>query len=399
LVMVLPLRAFLIMFLHLANKVGGEPSHAAVLAHRADNAFVKQRWGDAVLAHRGSLLARRGKPAVSDFTSWVGQPGTGQPQTPIEAWQADPKNGYRQVSRGVEHRGLTATHKLKHDAEQIEHLVHTGALPSSFHNASQALWAVWRELENTQNKKQALVKMSREHRQVLRGVYNRVAHLAPAHSTLPERAVQNRDFVQLEVEYLQAQPEILHLDNFLSEEALRRLRRFCVESTIWFDIKPTGYLGSYADDGFSTPLLYQIADELQQAFPHVFKGHPLVHMWAYKYDSDHDGINIHADVARVNVNFWVTEDDANLDPASGGLVVFKMQAPSNASFAEFNSVQGLERAHRMIEADGRRNVTIPYQENRMVMFNSNLWHRTDHFRFKSGYRKRRINITMLFGSR
>ena len=79
--------------------------------------------------------------------------------------------------------------------------------------------------------------------------------------------------------------------------------------------------------------------------------------------------------------------------------MYKKQAPLDSAFNDFNSEKGLKTAKTMIEADGYRNVTVPYRENRIVMFNSNLWHRTDKFKFKPAYKKRRINITMLFGSR
>jgi len=42
---------------------------------------------------------------------------------------------------------------------------------------------------------------------------------------------------------------------------------------------------------------------------------------------------------------------------------------------------------------------IPYNENRVVLFNSNLIHETDKYEFKEGYENRRINVTMLFGRR
>ena len=45
---------------------------------------------------------------------------------------------------------------------------------------------------------------------------------------------------------------------------------------IWYDVKPEGYLGAYWDDGFATPLLFQIADELHAALPRIFKSLPLV---------------------------------------------------------------------------------------------------------------------------
>ena len=42
---------------------------------------------------------------------------------------------------------------------------------------------------------------------------------------------------------------------------------------------------------------------------------------------------------------------------------------------------------------------IPYNENRAVIFNSNLFHETDNYEFKEGYENRRINVTLLFGRR
>ena len=42
-------------------------------------------------------------------------------------------------------------------------------------------------------------------------------------------------------------------------------------------------------------------------------------------------------------------------------------------------------------------VTIPYRENRAVLFHSNLFHKSDQVRFRDGYENRRMNVTMLFG--
>ena len=44
-------------------------------------------------------------------------------------------------------------------------------------------------------------------------------------------------------------------------------------------------------------------------------------------------------------------------------------------------------------------VRVPHKQNRCVIFNSNLFHRTDTLRFKPGYTTRRINLTLLFGER
>jgi hypothetical protein len=46
-----------------------------------------------------------------------------------------------------------------------------------------------------------------------------------------------------------------------------------------------------------------------------------------------------------------------------------------------------------------RKVTIPYRQNRAIIFNSDLFHGTDSVTFRPGYENRRMNITMLYGHR
>ena len=53
--------------------------------------------------------------------------------------------------------------------------------------------------------------------------------------------------------------------------------------------------------------------------------------WAFKYDAKRDGIGIHADDAKVNVNFWITDDSANKDKESGGMIVWK-KTPDKSIF-------------------------------------------------------------------
>jgi len=107
------------------------------------------------------------------------------------------------------------------------------------------------------------------------------------------------------------------VDNLLTPEALTALRRFCQASTIWNKSFDAGYLGTTPESGFACPLLAQIAEEFPRALPEVFRAYPLKYLWAFKYDSRLAGINIHADFAAVNVNFWITPYEANLDPAGG----------------------------------------------------------------------------------
>ncbi len=194
-----------------------------------------------------------------------------------------------------------------------------------------------------------------------------------------------------------ARPQIVVIDNLLTEETLARLRRFCMDSTIWRKAYANGYLGAIPESGFASPLLAQIADELRHAYEGIFGRHPLRYLWAFKCDGRQKGVNIHADFAAVNVNFWITPDEANLDAAHGGLVVWDVAAPLDWDFNRYNNDEAAIRG--FLAEKGAKSVTIPYRANRAVIFDSDLFHETDTIAFRDGYANRRINITMLYGRR
>jgi len=192
-------------------------------------------------------------------------------------------------------------------------------------------------------------------------------------------------------------PQIVVIDDLLTENALDKLRRFCWGSTIWRKVYDEGYLGALPEFGFACPLLSQIAEELRGTFPAIFGEHPLLYLWAFKYDSRLTGTKIHADQAVINVNFWITPDEANLDPNSGGLVIWDAAAPLDWAPAKYNADP--EAARAFLAQSGARARTVPYRSNRAVIFDSDLFHETDRILFRDGYLNRRINITLLFGRR
>jgi Tfp pilus assembly protein PilF len=192
-------------------------------------------------------------------------------------------------------------------------------------------------------------------------------------------------------------PQIVVIDNLLTEEALIALRRLCHGSTFWRESFANGYLGALPQHGFAMPLLAQIGEELAGTYSGIFAGHPLLQLWAFKYDSTLKGINLHADFAAVNVNFWITPDEANLDPEHGGLVIWDKAAPLDWDFAKYNNDEAGMR--EFLRGAGARAVTVPYRANRAVIFDSDLFHETDQIHFREGYENRRINVTFLYGWR
>ena len=130
----------------------------------------------------------------------------------------------------------------------------------------------------------------------------------------------------------------------------------------------------------------------------MFGQHRLGKFWAFKYDSTlGKGINVHADFAIHNLNFWITPDEYNNNKNSGGLKVYDAPAPENWTFQQYN--KKTNEIHKFLNDNNANCTNIPYKCNRAVLFNSAYFHETDKINFKDGYESRRINITYLFGNR
>ena len=252
------------------------------------------QWGMHQHLLRQSLATRRGVayPAMSRELAerqawWRGWD--------LKAIGAPPRGrGHQNDARSyLEAYGHTNRMKLEHDADQIEHLIHRGSLPAEgFQEAVRGMRAVSRDLVHRKmverskdvplpqgmRQRDAVYALTAADRSAMRHIYNRVVFLPPTDTTLPEPAMAPRaaaDRRALEDAYLDGKP-LSHafLDGFLTQRALQRLQEWCMSGTIWYEIKrDQGYLGSYLDDGFSTPLLYQIADELREA-PSLYSSGP-----------------------------------------------------------------------------------------------------------------------------
>jgi tetratricopeptide (TPR) repeat protein len=288
--------------------------------------------------------------------------------------------------------------RLRHDTEQIDYLEKRGLLGPEHAGYAAALRALeMRAREDVETVKR--LSLGKAEMTALAPSFNRILHYADC-PALPNGALNPAlDAAAIEARYHASRPEILYVDDLLSPEALHSLRRFCLESTIWKKDYENGYVGAMLGEGFACPVLLQIAEELRLTFPRIFTHHRLTQAWSFKHDSLLRGLNIHADAAAVNVNFWITPDEANLDPGSGGLEVWDKEAPREWNFKEYNSQKNEPKIREFLARSGAQAVRVPHRQNRAVIFNSDLFHETDTLRFREGYEHRRINVTMLYGFR
>jgi len=126
--------------------------------------------------------------------------------------------------------------------------------------------------------------------------------------------------------------------------------------------------------------------------------YPLRQIWGFKNAGDLPAdVNLHADFAAVNVNFWLTPDASNLDPSTGGMKIYDVDAPQSWDFHTYNGRTDIIKA--FLRENRAQETYIPYRQNRCVMFNSDLFHGTHAVHFKPGFEHHRINVTMLYGHR
>ena len=342
-----------------------EPGDHQALVNLGTLRKEQDRLDAALELYRRAMLSRRRRPAPAEIAAAGAHPGA----------------------------RTTTLHSLRLEREQLAHLADEGVAVEGGARLIAAYDALLDELGDAGGRR---ITLTPAQFASIGEVMQRLVHLEETPALEGGALNPELDYAALEADFLDRPPGIVVVDDFLRPEALLALRRYCQRSTVWFGYgKVLGYCGAYMQEGFGNPLLLQLAADLRRLMPRVVGPHRLNQMWGYIYDSQMSGITAHADPAAVNVNFWIVPDEANLDPDRGGLVVSKREAPAEWDFQDYNNRPGVLEAF-MNESE---QVRVPHRCNRMVMFNSNLVHKTDAFRFRPGLTNRRINVTMLFGDR
>jgi hypothetical protein len=79
------------------------------------------------------------------------------------------------------------------------------------------------------------------------------------------------------------------------------------------------------------------------------------------------------------------------------MIVYDVEAPREWDFEAYN--RGGRTIEDFLNENRAQGIVIPYCANRVIIFNSDLFHTTDALRFREEYENRRINVTMLYGRR
>ena len=171
--------------------------------------------------------------------------------------------------------------KLRHDIAQFAYLHKNGILdPVLFSELQERYEAADARLQLRGGERRLL---DDEDLEQIGRYYNRILHLRST-PRVGKALSPYWDRTSVQRTYLERESGVVVIDDFLTTDALEELRAFCLGSTIWFANRYAhGRLGAFFHDGFTCPLLIQVAEELQQELPAIFlPQYPLTQVWAFK---------------------------------------------------------------------------------------------------------------------
>jgi tetratricopeptide (TPR) repeat protein len=293
--------------------------------------------------------------------------------------------------------------RLKHDVQQAQYLISKDYKLEGikeFQKIGDGILTREENKEDENNSNQKILLTSNEINSLL--PFYKSDHVYKPKKISGSCINPNKNWQDVEDEYFNSSNQIMYIDDFLSEEALQELREFCLVSKVWITgYNNNKYFGAFSPIGFITPIHLQIAIDLKQKLPKLFGPHRLSKFWGFKYDSNlgkNKGLNIHADLALHNLNFWITPDEYNNNKNSGGLKVYDAPAPDNWTY-EDHANKSNDEIYKFLKDQNVNCTNVPYKCNRAVLFNSAYFHVTDEIDFKDVYEGRRTNNTYLFGDK
>ena len=297
----------------------------------------------------------------------------------------------KEISRILNNKRALST-LIKHEYEQLTHIdndmdeIRNPKFTKEYYNQLK------KYADNIKNNSQEYQDISVDFmKSILKPLYNK----APKNITTNLVNIKN-DIATIEDQYNKQHPEIVVIDNFLSDEALKDMQKYCRNANIFKYPYEFGYVGAFLTKGISNKFFLKLSEDMRLTYNNIFKNYKLTQAWIFKYDNKKIGTKVHADQASINVNFWIAPDDSNLDTKSGGLVIWNKLPPEDWKFSDYNSIGATKKINEFLKSEDVEKIIVPHKENRCVIFNSKLFHKTDNFTFKDSYISRRTNVTFLF---
>ena len=183
------------------------------------------------------------------------------------------------------------------------------------------------------------------------------------------------------------------IDDFLFTDVVDQLDDLAVNYEEVDDQYSDYHSINFTNEKFPFEILPDVINAIHVTFPVL---HPLEfdRGWAFVCDNEGAGVTPHADPSVINVNLWVTRNESINDPTKNGLIVYDKQRPDDWSYEQYNNdTVGIKNYLKESNAKQR---LIPYNYNRITLFDSTYFHKTNGVSMKKGKLNRRVNYTFMF---
>jgi hypothetical protein len=185
------------------------------------------------------------------------------------------------------------------------------------------------------------------------------------------------------------------IDDFLDEATRAKLHEELLSDQMWRLKNPVSkhLHNSRPRTSAVDALLPKVDAEIKRGWSNSIG---LIDYWALLYAKNTDG-NVHADFGQLTLTYWLTPDHYNLEPATGGLILFDVRRGPEEG-ADRYLVAGKE-SERHVRARSSHHTVVPYRCNRAVLFDSSHYHKTHTPVFDvSTPQGMRMNLTLMYAS-
>lgn len=208
-----------------------------------------------------------------------------------------------------------------------------------------------------------------------------------------EELIVEQDWEAIEKQYFETEPyNYAIIDNLLTPDVCEEVRKNIVHNKGW------SFMNWQAEElfirNFNMPLVQDISRAVAEHMPRVFENLSLVQHIAFMHQRN-SGLCPHSDTGLVTLDLWLTPDEYNLEPDTGGLVLYDVKRTPEQEIHEFNARPWcVEYFNQHTRGES---VTVGYKFNRAILFDARTFHASDKIKFVGdGAHTYRINYAMLF---
>lgn len=213
--------------------------------------------------------------------------------------------------------------------------------------------------------------------------------------TKHEDPLTAQNWEQIEAQFFDTEPyNYAIIDTFLTPEVCRQVRASILGNKGW------SLMNWQADElfirNFEMPLLEAISASITAHLPRIFENLELVQHIAFMHYRN-KGLCAHSDTGRVTVDLWLTPDEYNREPETGGLICYDVKREPGQQIHEFNARPWCVDYLNAHTKGGK--AKLGYKFNRAVIFDARTFHASDRIDFVSeGAHTFRINYALLYDS-